>query len=62
MDYLEYYGVYVLSQQVEEEPVTDVALADDGVDALLFHSPEILVLSKRRRPVNVNLDCRRQKI
>jgi len=36
---LEYYGVYVLSQQVEEEPVTDVALADDGVDALLFHSP-----------------------
>jgi hypothetical protein len=36
---LEYDGVDVLSEEVEEEPVPHVALTDDRVDTLLLHAP-----------------------
>ena len=34
-----YHRVDVLAEQVDEEPVADVTLADDHVDALALHSP-----------------------
>ena len=33
-DLLEYHGVHVLAQHVEEEPVAHEGLLDDGVDDL----------------------------
>ena len=37
---LEYHGVDVLAEHVEEEPVADVGLLDDGVDDLPAYEPE----------------------
>ena len=37
---LEDHGVHVLSEHVEEEPVSDVGLLDDGVDDLPADEPE----------------------
>ena len=37
---LEYHGVNILAEHVEEEPVADEGLLDDGVDHLPSYQPE----------------------
>jgi hypothetical protein len=49
LTHLEYDRVNVLAEKVEEEPIADVALADDGVYTFLLHPPARGVASLRLR-------------
>ena len=40
--YLENNWVDVLSQKVEKEPVSNIALANDGINAFFFYPPNEL--------------------
>ena len=38
--FFENHGVYILSQHVEQKPVTHLGFLDDDIDALLLDQPE----------------------